>query len=80
MILEGMGPPPSRRPEAAPHYPSLERSARKKQKPGATSLSTAAIIQAALRPESRSMESLGKGDLVDTYLAITRLLPLRFQE
>jgi hypothetical protein len=56
-----MGPPPSRRPEAAPHYPSLERSARKKQKPStATSLSTAAILQAALRPESRSMENLGK--------------------
>jgi len=56
--LAGMGPPTTRRPEAAnTHYPSLERTARKKQKP--IHLSSAAIMQATTqRTESRSMESL----------------------
>lgn len=54
--LAGMGPPPTRRPENTAHYPSLERTARKKQKP--IHLSSAAIMQAALRPESRSLENL----------------------
>ena len=54
--LAGMGPPPTRRPDSSTHYPSLERSARKKQKP--IHLSSAAIIQAAVKSESRSLENL----------------------
>ena len=54
--LAGMGPPPTRRPDPSTHYPSLERSARKKQKP--MHMSSAAIIQAAVKPESRSLENL----------------------
>ena len=54
--LAGIGPPPTRRPDPTSHYPSLERSARKKQKP--MHMSSAAIIQAAVKPESRSLENL----------------------
>lgn len=75
-----MGPPPSRRPDNATHYPSLERSARKKQ----NHLSSAAIMQSTVKPESRSMENLevlenagargtararGRGPMADTLAA-----------
>ena len=60
--LAGLTGPPARREQGHTHYPSLERSARKKSRPGAPSSmvhtlatqSTSAIV----RPDSRSLEQL----------------------
>ena len=83
--LAGMGPPPSRRPDTASHYPSLERSARKKQ----SHASSAAIMEPTAKVESRSMENLevlenagargsararGRGPVADTLAAREKAL------
>jgi len=60
--LAGLTGPPTRREPGHTHYPSLERSARKKSRPGApgslahplATQSTSAIV----RPDSRSLEQL----------------------
>jgi len=59
--LAGMGPPPARKStEATTHYPSLERSAKKKQKQIGNNIGHGilGVHQQEIKPESRSLENL----------------------
>merc|ERR1712130_410334 len=61
--LAGLTGPPTRREPGHTHYPSLERSARKKSRPGVPNTSMVHTLgtqssSAIVRPDSRSLEQL----------------------